>query len=555
MDVQTRELSGSRTVAALPAWVWPAALAVIVAAGLLLRLPGISHPIVDHPGWRQGDTAAIARNFAQLNFNIVYPQTTYNGPPPNYVELELQIVPFLSAIVYKIAGVHVWVGRAFTILFSLATIALLAYFARWLFASSIAGLSAAAFYAVFPGSVYYGRTFTPDGAMVFFLTAALYSCARALTGDAAFGWRQAVAPTVLLTLAYLAKPVAIVAFVPLCAMLVLRYRDRRATNAAAVACVVLVPLLILAWYDRAVASHAEWHWASGITSLHVVPALRAAFTGVHLLLAKIAAFWSALGLIRATMLGSAGFALAAIAFVLLPWSRAKSATLLWSWLIAELLYVFVVMTVERVDYYAYSLLPLAALALGGAAALLARTLRGADIAQAGRWALAAAVPVAVLGVAIDGRAAVAPYYAYNAAAYRNAVALDRALPDGALIVQGHYGPDVQYYIDRFGWEEDPMLWTTFDEESAIRKGARYFVSIEDNRLHRNVELCAWLQRFPLLDPQAAWPVYVTDPQRMVPDADAFWRAFRTAERAHHGRDFLDAAGVCRIAKPAAPTDR
>ena len=41
---------------------------------------------------------------------------------------------------------------------------------------------------------------------------------------------------------------------------------------------------------------------------------------------------------------------------------------------------------------------------------------------------------------------------------------------------------MQYYIDRFGWEEDPALWTPFDEESAIRKGARYFISIEDGRL-------------------------------------------------------------------------
>ena len=77
------------------------------------------------------------------------------------------------------------------------------------------------------------------------------------------------------------------------------------------------------------------------------------------------------------------------------------------------------------------------------------------------------------------------------------------LDKGALVVIGHYGPDVQYYIDRFGWEEDPAAWTPFDEESAIRKGARYFISIEDNRLRRNFELCAWLQRFPVRNPSAA----------------------------------------------------
>jgi hypothetical protein len=194
---------------------------------------------------------------------------------------------------------------------------------------------------------------------------------------------------------------------------------------------------------------------------------------------------------------------------------------------------------------------LAALAIGGGGALCVRTLREADIAPAARWVLAALLPIAIAGVAIQGRAAVAPYYTYNAAAFRNARALDAALPADALIVLGHYGPDVQYYIGRFGWEEDPILWTPFDEESAIRKGARYFISVEDNRLHRNVELCAWLQRFPLLDPQSEWPVYVTDPQRMLPGADAFWKGFRVAERQHRGRNFLDAAGVCGVAKPAA----
>ena len=147
---------------------------------LALRLHGIHNPLLDHPGWRQGDTAAIARNFARLRFNIMYPQTSYNGTPPNYVELELQIVPFIAAALYKLFGIHEIFGRLLTLAFSLATVPVIAYFARWLFGSALAGLVAAFFYAVFPGSVYYGRTFMPDCAMVFFLTAALYAAARYL---------------------------------------------------------------------------------------------------------------------------------------------------------------------------------------------------------------------------------------------------------------------------------------------------------------------------------------------------------------------------------------
>ncbi|MBV9027836.1 MAG: glycosyltransferase family 39 protein, partial [Candidatus Eremiobacteraeota bacterium] len=141
---------------------WVAGVAAILLLGLALRLQGITDPILDHPGWRQGDTAAIARNFALTQFNIMYPQAMYNGPPPNYVELELQIVPYLAAALYKLFGVHEIVGRLFSVAFSLGTVVTVAYFGRWLFRSGAAGLFAAFVFAVLPGSVYYGRTFMPD---------------------------------------------------------------------------------------------------------------------------------------------------------------------------------------------------------------------------------------------------------------------------------------------------------------------------------------------------------------------------------------------------------
>ena len=96
---------------------WLLGLGAILLLGLALRLKGIHNPLLDHPGWRQGDTASIARNFFRLQYNIMFPQTTYNGPPPNYVELELQIVPFLAASLYKIFGLHPVFGRLITMAF------------------------------------------------------------------------------------------------------------------------------------------------------------------------------------------------------------------------------------------------------------------------------------------------------------------------------------------------------------------------------------------------------------------------------------------------------
>jgi hypothetical protein len=200
--------------------------------------------------------------------------------------------------------------------------------------------------------------------------------------------------------------------------------------------------------------------------------------------------------------------------------------------------------VERVDYYMYLLLPLCALAIGALIMRFVAWVESVDAAPAARYAMLAVVPLVALVTAAQARAAVAPYYHYSKATYRNAVTLNHTLAPHALVVVGHYGPDVLYYINRYGWEEDPYLWTPFDEESAIRKGARYFISIENNRLNDNLELCAWLQRFPMMNSAAEWPVYETDPARELPGADAFWRAFRRAEFAGNGRAFLNAHHAC-----------
>jgi 4-amino-4-deoxy-L-arabinose transferase-like glycosyltransferase len=519
-------------------------LFLIVAFALLLRLKGIHDPLLDHPAWRQGDTASIARNFAHLQYSIMYPQTNYDGPPPNYVELELQIVPFLAATLYKLFGVHEIFGRLITLLFSLGTIAVVGFFGRWLFSSALAGLAAAFFYAIFPGSIYYGRTFMPDTAMVFFLTAALYVVARLIVEDEVVTQRSLARATALLTFAYLAKPVAVAGIVPVIGMLWERIRSGRTMRPTAIMVLLIVPLIVLYLYDVRVSEHAEWHWASGITTLHVVPALKAALTTPSGFALKFAQFREVLGLLRATMLGSIAFVLSIAGFIALIWTDARSKAVLWGWLLGGLAYTYVVVTVERVDYYMYLLLPLCALVIGSLIARFVAWVETVDAAPAARYAILALVPIAAIACTLEARAAIEPYYSYNKQAYRNAVFLNHTLAPGALVVVGHYGPDVLYYINRYGWEEDPALWTPFDEESAIRKGARYFISIEDNRLRRNAELCAWMARFPVLNAQAEWPVYVTDPAHELPGADAFWRAFRSAEAAGQARAFLDAHRVC-----------
>jgi hypothetical protein len=209
------------------------------------------------------------------------------------------------------------------------------------------------------------------------------------------------------------------------------------------------------------------------------------------------------------MLGPTPTFLTILGLVALPFVQARSRPLLWAWLAGGLLYTFAVVTVERVDYYMFLLLPLAALTIAALAPFAQRMLEGRP-AWLG-WAKVAAALVLAAWCATESVVAVAPYYTYNKQAYRNAIALNATLDPNALVVMAHYGPDVLYYMNRFGWEEDPTLWRPFDQKSAMRKGARYFISIEDRRMRRNPGLCTWLQQFPLLQKSgASWPVYVTD---------------------------------------------
>jgi len=526
-------------------WSWRPALLAIVLLGLALRLRGVHDPILDHPGWRQGDTAAIARNFATLDLNPFHPQTDYDGPPPNYVELELQIVPWIAALLYKAFGVHEIFGRLISIAFSLGTIVLAGAFARRHFASRTAGIVAALAFAIYPGSTYYGRTFMPDTAMTFLLTAAVFAGAGWILDDEARFGRRFAAAAALAALAVLAKPVAVVGLVPVLALLAARRGAAllRAPQTYAYLALALVPY---AAYDAYLRSIAEWHWASGITRLHVVPSLAASFGSLAAFGAKLSAFKYALGLLAGTMTGRAGMGAFVLAIILTTVWRvpSRSQALLWAWLAAGLAYGYVVVTVERVDYYWYPLLPLCAIWTGGLGEALRRML------PPGRRVLGAGLAAAYAALALaGGRGAVAPYYAYSKEVYRRAKALDATLPPGALVVMGHYDPSVLYYIGRKGWEEDPYVWTPFDEQSAIRKGARYFIAIEPRRLARNVELSHWLLRFPLLDAAAAWPVYETDPAKILPGAEERWKAFRAREKRGYGSGKSDAAGAKGTSAP------
>ena len=101
--------------------------------------------------------------------------------------------------------------------------------------------------------------------------------------------------------------------------------------------------------------------------------------------------------------------------------------MLWGWLAGGLFYAYVVVTVERVDYYLYPLLPLGALV---GANLVARgierfTHRAPPNARTVAIGSAAAL-VWLVTLYVDRRE-IAPYYAWSKNVYTRSLALDRTL--------------------------------------------------------------------------------------------------------------------------------
>ena len=361
----------------------------------------------------------------------------------------------------------------------------------------------------------------PDSAMVFFLTAALYSTARLMLEDESIAPRALARTAALLTFAYLAKPVAVLAVVPVIGGGVAaraerldhaRYGRRRAPSRSVADSLALRPARRVV---RRMALGQRYHNVAraprAARELHRLPRLSRR---------KSAHVSHALGTLPRTHSRQHGFLCDDRLACRLPWIRARSARVALGMAGGG-----TALRIRRRD--------------GGARRLLhasarSRSARSFSAARPRAWRAARSTPTRRHRRA--GRCSRSfrcwrsaccckagrpspPTTHYNAIAYRNATYLDATLDRDALIVIGHYGPDVQYYVDRFGWEEDPALWTPFDEESAIRKGARYFISVEDNRLRRNDELCAFLQRYPVLDPNAQWIVYETDPAKELPGAE------------------------------------
>lgn len=107
----------------------------------------------------------MADNFYRRNWNIFFPEISWNGPEPGYNGREFQTVTYIAALLYVLLGQHDWIGRSIGVMFGLWGIFALYQLVRRVWDEEHAIISAAVM-ALLPGSIFFDRSFLPDPAMV-----------------------------------------------------------------------------------------------------------------------------------------------------------------------------------------------------------------------------------------------------------------------------------------------------------------------------------------------------------------------------------------------------
>lgn len=124
--------------------------------GAVLRLVQVWMPIVGPHSWRQADTAAIARHFAEGGMQWWLPQIDWGGAGSGLVEAEFPLFPYGLALLYRCFGLHEWLGRLLSIACALASIWLVVRLGRRLLGDA-PGRWGGLFFALSPLAIYYGR--------------------------------------------------------------------------------------------------------------------------------------------------------------------------------------------------------------------------------------------------------------------------------------------------------------------------------------------------------------------------------------------------------------
>lgn len=450
-------------------------LVAILALAFAIRLYGIDSPLSDFSSWRQVDTASIAKNFIDHEFNIFHPQLEYDGPGPNYSQLELQITTFFIAILFKLGGFKDLYARIVPVFMFLGAVIYLYLLVKRYSGRLMASLTALVF-SILPMAIYYSRAVQPESAMLLFGVASLYYVSMWAERQDNRSYMLAVAFGILSVLAklpniFLFLPVLAIAREHLGVSPIQTIKNQRVLlYFGVIVGVTGVYFGYLQWLVSNFGSPYDYrnyleptlhtgNFVGNITRRHIVPQLLSAFYTP-----QAAEYFSKF--LPGFALTPVGLILFVLGFVPIgPFAKGmEKIRPFYAWLAAILIYMLTLVAIIRIDYYLIPLMPIAAFFIARVLAVLARHRAG--------WIVAA---VLVLTLGWQSYLAVSPLYRQDKTMYRYGVELREALRPGEPVILGSFNPVILYYSGHRGWRVGEISLEGF--EFLKSEGARYFIPL------------------------------------------------------------------------------
>lgn len=440
---------------------------LLLAAGL--RLIGITNPLIGHHSWRQADTAAVARNFVQERFDVLYPRVDWRGTSSGEVECEFPVYQFMVASLYRLFGVREIVGRLLSIVFSLAAI-----FGVYLLSKHIAGVAvglwSAFFLAVLPMPIFFGRVMMPESLL---LAACVYSVFLFLKWTKTDSPWHLLLSAICLSIACLLKPPTLYLGLPLGYLAFRKHRFKTVANP----CLWLFAILLFGslslWYfhahrfiDTTGLTFGVWEYGSdkwgnwGLVSstefwktifIERIPRFLLSYLGVPLLV---------LGLVRP--------------------AHSDQENALRYWFVG--MFIFVIIVAKGVFVHDYYLLP---------ASIPAAYFMG----KAAAWGVGLKSPVfrwvqVIILICICGTVGVSlrTYHKWlkretprSNAAFQAAQVASEILPRNSLVVAVDKGdPTILYYSHMKGWRSFPYDLSEGWIDDRVEDGAKYIIGVHED---------------------------------------------------------------------------
>ncbi len=227
-------------------------VALLLVAGLALRLYRIDEPLWERHAWKQADLAAIARNYSEGDRSLFHPRVDWRGDTAGYAEMEFPLVPYLAALLNRSFGERELWGRLLNVAAGLTLALVLFLYGRMRMGRGPA--FGALIFALFsPLAWFFSRTYMQELAGWCFALLALWQWDRALDPVRPPSWRPLAGSSLCLAFALLCKLNTAVVLLPMAAVLWerrgrRRLFDRRLAFAAAMA---LLPPLFWYWHAHA----------------------------------------------------------------------------------------------------------------------------------------------------------------------------------------------------------------------------------------------------------------------------------------------------------------